>query len=83
MMKKFLFCMSCMLAVIVIFSGLALAQNKHEKFVKNYTGTETCSMCHKNSAKEMAESLHYLQLGEPKFLANWPKGKLAGMMDTF
>ena len=75
--------MSCIMAFIVVFSGLALTQNKHEKLVKGYTGTESCSVCHKNSAKEMAESLHYLQLGEPRFLVNWPKGKLAGMMDTF
>jgi hypothetical protein len=86
-MKKLLFCMSCILALIVIFPGLSRAQNKHEKFVKSYTGTETCSMCHKNSAKEVTESLHYLQLGEPKFLVNWPKdsqvGRMAGMMNSF
>lgn len=82
-MKKMFCCMSCILAFVVIFSGLALAQNKHEKFVKNYTGTESCSICHKDSAKEMTESLHYLQLGEPRLLVNWPKGKLAGMMDSF
>jgi nitrate/TMAO reductase-like tetraheme cytochrome c subunit len=82
-MRKMFFCIICLMAFFVIFSGLALAQNKHETFVKSYAGTESCSMCHKNSAKEMAESLHYLQLGEPRFLANWPKGKLAGMMDTF
>jgi hypothetical protein len=40
-------------------------------------------MCHKDAAKEMTESLHYLQLGEARFLVNWPKDKLAGMMDTF
>jgi len=82
-MKKLLFSLCCIAGFAFLFSGMALAQNKHEKFVKGYTGTDSCVMCHKNAAKEMAESLHYLQLGEPKLLANWPKGKLAGMMDTF
>ncbi len=82
-MKKVFFCICCIGAFVVLISGLALAQNKHEAFVKSYIGTDSCSMCHKNSAKEVAESLHYLQLGEPKFLVNWPKGKLAGMTETF
>jgi hypothetical protein len=82
-MKRLWFGISCYLAFAVILSGTALAQNKHENFVKSYTGTESCTMCHKEAAKGMSESLHYLQLGEPQFLVNWPKGKLAGMMDTF
>lgn len=82
-MRRVSFCFCWFFVGVAIFSGSAFAQSKHEKFVKNYAGTETCTVCHKNSAKEMAESLHYLQLGEPKLLVDWPKGKLAGMMDTF
>jgi len=82
-MKKLFFIISCAVAVVFIFSGIALAQNKHEEYVKSYTGTESCTMCHENAAKEMAESLHYLQRGEPRFLIDWPKGTLAGMMDTY
>jgi len=82
-MKKICLGMCCFFACMVIFSGLAVAQNKHEKLVKNYTGTESCSTCHKSSAIEVAESLHYLQLAEPRLVVNWPKDKLAGMMDSF
>jgi nitrate/TMAO reductase-like tetraheme cytochrome c subunit len=74
-MKKLLFGISCTVALVFIFSGMASAQNKHEKFVKSYTGTESCSMCHKNSAKEMAESVHYLQLGEHRFVAKLAQGE--------
>jgi hypothetical protein len=82
-MRKVWLGLCCFFACMVVFSGLSLAQNKHETYVKSYTGTESCSTCHKNSAKEVAESLHYLQLGEPRLVVNWPKGKLAGMMDSF
>jgi len=75
--------MCCFIVWMVVFSGLAVAQNKHENFVKSYTGTESCTSCHKNSAMEVAGSLHYLQLGEPRLVVNLPKDKLAGMMDSF
>ena len=74
----------CFVACMLLFSGLSMAQNKHETYVRSYTGTESCSACHKDSAKEVAESLHYSQLGEPRLVVNWPKDKpLAGMMDSF
>jgi len=82
-MTKLLFRIGCAGALLLILSGIAFAQNNHEKYVKNYTGTESCTICHKDAAREMAESLHYLQLGEPRFIVDWPSGKLAGMMDTY
>ena len=82
-MKKICLGMCSFVACMVILSGLVVAQNKHSEFVKSYTGTESCSTCHKSSAVEVAESLHYLQLGEPRLVVNWPKDKLAGMMDSF
>ncbi|OPY77192.1 MAG: hypothetical protein A4E65_02878 [Syntrophorhabdus sp. PtaU1.Bin153] len=76
------------LALIMTEPGfVAGAPKDHTNLVTKYEGTESCTRCHRNTAKEVAESLHYLQIGEPRFLANWPKdaptGRLAGMMNSF
>lgn len=71
------------LAVVMAAGASAHAAASHADRVKQYEGTKTCTACHPKSAKEVAESLHYQQQAEPKFLANWEKGEKAGMMLSY
>jgi len=74
-------------AAVSIFSvQMATAQTKqpsHADKISRYEGPQTCRGCHENAVKEVAASLHYQQAGEPKFLVDWEKGKLAGMTFSF
>jgi hypothetical protein len=81
---------------IFIVSGIALALSmsggtvnaagsSHAEYVKKFEGPRTCTAaaCHPDSAREMAESLHYQQRAVPQFLEGWEAGKLAGMTETY
>ena len=74
-------------AAVSIFSAqMVTAQTKqpsHADKISLYEGPQTCRGCHENAVKEVAASLHYQQAGEPKFLVDWEKGKLAGMTLNF
>lgn len=81
---RFLFAVTAIvLALLVAVPEVPAAEVKHQTLVTKFDGTESCTRCHKNSAKEVAESLHYQQLAVPQFTEGWEKGKAAGMMDTF
>jgi len=71
------------LALLVAVPEAPAAEGKHQKFITKFDGTESCTRCHKNSAKDVAESLHYQQSAVPQFLEGWEKGKAAGMMNTY
>ncbi len=74
-------------ATVFIFSAqMVVAQAtrpSHVDRISLYEGPQTCRTCHENAVKEVAASLHYQQAGEPKFLVDWEKGKLAGMTFSF
>ena len=55
----------------------------HADRIASFEGPQSCTPCHANAAKEVANSLHYIQAYEPKFLVGWEKGNLAGMTLTF
>ncbi len=82
-MKVFFAVLAIMVMLPVLAPDVSAADNKHQKFVPKYDGTESCTRCHKNSAKEVAESLHYQQYAVPQFVEGWEKGKYAGMLDTY
>jgi hypothetical protein len=69
----------------LLFSAgpLSAAVTDHAPLIAKYEGTKTCLGCHENSAKEVAESLHYQQEAQPKFLKDWPADKPAGMMVSY
>jgi hypothetical protein len=73
--------------IFFVFSAqMATAQTgqlSHAGKISQYEGPQTCRGCHENAVKEVAASLHYQQAGEPKFLVDWEKGKLAGMTFSF
>jgi hypothetical protein len=82
-MKILIIAVAVALALLVAAPEAPAAEGKHQKFVTKYEGTESCTRCHKNTAKDVAESLHYQQLAVPQFLEGWEKGKAAGMMNTY
>jgi hypothetical protein len=51
--------------------------------ITEYTGPETCGTCHPESAKEVAESVHYQHQAIPKFREGWPEGEPGGMLVTY
>ena len=53
------------------------------KGIAEFTGPETCGMCHPNSAQEVVESVHYQHQAIPKYREGWPEGKPGGMLVTY
>jgi len=74
------------LAAAGLFTAAAHAQEpSHVRHVAKYEGTASCvsAACHEGTAKEVAESLHYQQVGIPQFLEGWEPGKPAGMLLSY
>lgn len=75
--------------VLPVFGALTVpayaAGSSHAEYISRYEGSATCTApaCHENTAKEVAESLHYQQRAVPQFLEGWEAGKLAGMMESY
>ena len=69
----------------LLFSGdsLSAAVTDHAPLIAKYEGTKTCLGCHENAGKEVAESLHYQQQAQAKFLKDWPTDKPVGMMVSY
>ena len=80
---------SMAVGVLLAFAALTVpahaAGSSHAKNITRYEGTATCTApaCHENTAKEVAESLHYQQRAVPQFLEGWEAGKPAGMMESY
>jgi hypothetical protein len=51
--------------------------------ITEYSGPETCAMCHPDMPRQVAESLHYQQQGAVPFRQDWPKDVLGGMYVTY
>jgi hypothetical protein len=51
--------------------------------ITEYTGPETCALCHMTAAQEVVESLHYQHQGEVPFREGWEEGVLGGMYVTY
>ncbi len=79
--------------VLILIIGLALgitgAARAQEgppaahKAIPEYTGSETCALCHASAAQEVVESLHYQHQGEVPFRDGWAEGVLGGMYVTY
>jgi len=84
-MRKFTLGMGLLLASATLAVQADAAGSSHAKYVPRYEGPRSCiaSSCHEDSAKEVAESLHYQQRAVPQFLEGWEAGKLAGMTETY
>lgn len=53
------------------------------KAITEYTGPETCAMCHPNAAREVAASVHYQLQSIPTYRVDWPEGVPGGMYVTY
>lgn len=82
-MRRMLIVLCCLLATVFLLSGITSAATTHEKRISKFDGSGSCTVCHKNAAKEVVESLHYQQMAEPLSIEGWEKGKQAGMMVTY
>ena len=89
-MRKFLWALGALLLALLAFGVTATANAQdvptpipdHEG-IEEYTGPETCLECHLKSGKEVAESIHYQNMGPAPFLEGAEEGKLYGMMNTY
>ena len=72
-----------LLALLFSANPLSAAVTDHAPLIAKYEGTRTCLGCHENAGKEVAESLHYQQQAQAKFLKDWPADKLVGMMASY
>ncbi len=71
------------LLALLFSTGPLWAATDHAPLITKYEGTRTCLGCHEDSGKEVAESLHYQQQGQAKFLKDWPLDKPVGMMASY
>ncbi len=79
-----------LIAVLLIFVGGAGVVYGAEdeppaahQAISEYTGPETCAMCHISAAQEVVESLHYQQQAPAPFREGWEQDVLGGMYVTY
>ncbi len=89
-MRK-LICFTGLLSIAVLVLGLGgtgvvLADegppDAHQA-IPEYTGPETCALCHATAAQEVVESLHYQHQGAVPFREGWDEEVLGGMYVTY
>ena len=51
--------------------------------IREYTGPETCDICHITTAAEVVQSLHYQQQGSALFREGWPEDQPGGMSVSY
>jgi hypothetical protein len=67
-------------------AGVAHAEGgppEAHKSITEFTGPETCAMCHPDAGQEVVQSLHYQQQGEVPYREGWEEGVLGGMYVTY
>ena len=72
-----------MLALLILPSSALAAPPEPHQAITEYTGPETCAMCHASAAQEVVNSLHYQMVGEVPYRVGWEEGKLGGMGSTY
>ncbi len=72
------------LLVLFLSAGpLSATATDHTALIAKYEGAKTCLACHDKAGKEVAESLHYQQQAQAKFLKDWPADEPVGMMRNY
>jgi hypothetical protein len=75
-------------ALVFWIIGAAAAQEgegiptAHQAFPQ-YTGPETCAMCHLAAFREVVNSLHYQHQGAVPYREGWDEQVLGGMYVTY
>ncbi len=70
-------------ALLFFANPLSAAVTDHAPLIAKYEGTKTCLGCHEKTGREVAESLHYQQQAQAKFIKDSPTDKLVGMMVSY
>jgi len=70
-------------ALLFFANPLSAAVTDHGPLIAKYEGTKTCLGCHEKAGKEVAESLHYQQQAQAKFLKDTPADTSVGMMVSY
>ena len=83
MNRRFLWWGAVLLALLVLPSSVLADPPVPHQGITEYTGPETCAMCHPNAAQEVVNSLHYQMVGEVPYRVGWEEGKLGGMGSTY
>ena len=89
MRKWFLLVGGLLVAILVTLAagaGVAYAQGEPpeaHQAITEYTGPETCALCHVTAAQEVVESLHYQQQGAAPFLEGASEEINYGMYVTY
>lgn len=83
MNRKFLWWGAVLLALLILPSSALADPPAPHQAITEYTGPETCAMCHPNAATEVVNSLHYQMVGEVPYREGWPEGELGGMGSTY
>jgi nitrate/TMAO reductase-like tetraheme cytochrome c subunit len=75
-----------LMAIVLLVAGgtatWAQPPDAHQA-MGEFTGPETCAMCHPNAAQEVVESVHYQQQAIPKYREGWPEGQPGGMYVSY
>jgi len=77
-----------LLLIVVAVGGVGVAYAEDDpseahQAITEYTGPETCAMCHMTAAQEVVGSLHYQHQGDVPFREGWEEGVLGGMYVTY
>jgi hypothetical protein len=77
--------LALLIIALTIMGGTVVSADPPEahQAITDFTGPETCAMCHPDAAREVAESVHYQQQAIPKFREGWPEGEPGGMYTTY
>lgn len=74
-------------ALLLLMSGAVAAQNggapTPHQAIPEYTGPETCAMCHPASFREVVNSVHYQHQGAVPYREGWDEEVLGGMYVTY
>lgn len=82
-MKRLFSGAGSLLALLTLAMPVHAGVPSHADLIGKYEGAKSCAPCHKEAAREAAESLHYQHQAIPQFLADWEEGKPAGMMVSY
>ena len=75
-------------AVLLWVVGSAAAQDGEgipvaHQAIPQYTGPETCAICHAAAFREVVDSLHYQHQGAVPYREGWDEEVLGGMYVTY
>jgi hypothetical protein len=79
--------LAAVLALLVLGTGVVAADDDDvpapHRAITEYTGPETCALCHISAARDVVQSLHYQHQGVVPYREGWDEEVLGGMYVTY